>query len=227
MKKIFTMATLLMAGFAAAFAQDDTDSPFQFVKADGTVVPNGSTVIANTLEDDGFGGGKQIKSGLYVKNTSEDAAVLSIGINVEQLDNGTIQLCFPVNCAQYGLGEKETSQGAKEGGEQSDLQTEWMPTAYGKAKVTYTIKNYEYIGMGNEKPIPKPHYDYIGDGASVTVIYQYDDPAAISAVTASAAQTATYYDMTGRRVAAPAKGLYVKKTTLADGSVKSQKVVLQ
>ena len=35
-----------------------------------------------------------------------------------------------------------------------------------------------------------------------------------------------YYDLQGRKVSAPSKGLYVKKYTLSDGSVKSNKVIV-
>ena len=228
MKKILLTAACLMAGFTATFAQEEgeeTIGTFQFVTADRTIVPNGSTIYAKKYTEGTFGGKSFIPSGLYVMNTSEDPACISIKINVEELSNGSIQLCYPSTCANYTLGIKETTYGTKDGGEVSDLQTEWMPDGTGQAKVTYTIMNYEYLGL-DDQPIPQPVYQFEGEGSSVTVIYQYD-PASINNVESSENAVAIYFDMTGRQVANPAKGLYVKKTVNANGNVKSQKVIIK
>lgn len=225
MKKILLMVACLISGFTTAFAQEDIIETFQFVKADGTVVENGSTIYVNKLETPAFDPAF-ISSGLFVKNMTEEAGNLSIEINVEELSNGNVQLCFPVNCSQYQLGKRETNIGAKNGGEVSDLQTEWVPSTYGKAKATYKIINYDYLGQ-SEDPIPQPVYQVAGDGPTVTVVYVYDDPAGINNATTNTTNTTSYYDLTGRYVAKPTKGLYVKKTTKSNGTVESSKVIIK
>lgn len=55
-----------------------------------------------------------------------------------------------------------------------------------------------------------------------------DDPNGISNAIADATPTAvTYYDMTGREVPTPGKGLFIKKVTLPNGSVNTSKIILK
>ncbi|MCI6102800.1 MAG: hypothetical protein MR709_07075, partial [Bacteroidales bacterium] len=71
MKKIFTLAMLLVLGLGTSFAQDEEiDNTLQFVDSKGTVVPDGSEITRTEVEDMGFA--LQISTGLSVKNTSED-----------------------------------------------------------------------------------------------------------------------------------------------------------
>lgn len=211
MKKIFTLALGLIFAAAPCFAQEEEEEIIedcQFVYADGTVVPNGSTVTVTKAEEDPFTGKAELKSGLYVKNTLDEASNLSVEINVQTLPNGTIQLCFPVNCMQYGRGVSETSKGALKPGTVNDLQTEWFPEKYGTAKVTYTLKMYTVLGTGGLVPT----YQFDGVGPKVTVIYQYADPSGIADVKALTNGKAQYFDMQGREVANPTKGMYIVKT---------------
>jgi len=50
------------------------------------------------------------------------------------------------------------------------------------------------------------------------------DPASIKTMTTNAAARTEYYSLSGARVAAPAKGLYIKRTVDATGKVTSQKI---
>ena len=54
--------------------------------------------------------------------------------------------------------------------------------------------------------------------------YAEADPAAIKTVATEAAARTEYYNLSGVRVAAPAKGLYIKRTVDAAGKVSSQKI---
>lgn len=227
MHKFYTIAFGLLISCAAASAQ--TDDTFQFVTADGTVVPDGSTIPVTATEEDELSGKVEMKSGLYVKyNRESGGAYLSVGYSVSA-PNGDVQLCFPINCSTI-TGTGETGGGAiKAGDDPKDLQTEWFPTAYGTATVVYTIKHYEYAGMRESLGLMTPVYDYVSDCSTVTVNYEYKDPASIiNGVSAGITPlSTTYYDMAGRVVMTPRNGLYIKKATMSDGSVNTAKVVMR
>lgn len=211
MNKIFTLGLSLALAAAPCLAQEEeVNETFQFTYADGTVVPNGSTVTVKNYEGNPFGK-LEMKSGLYVKNTSDDAASLSIQMTIESLPNGNIQLCFPSACANYSeVGTFETQQGAKKAdGTQHDLQTEWFPTSYGTAKATYTIRNYDYHQIG---PVGGS-YSFTGNGPTVTVIYEYSENSisGIHDVKGGTEAKAEYFDLQGRKADAPAHGLYLVK----------------
>lgn len=225
MHKIYILALCLLAGSSVALAQ--TDDTFQFVTADGTVVPDGSTITVTNVEEDELSGKVEMKSGLYVKyNDETGGAYLSVGYSVSA-PNGTVQLCFPINCTTI-TSTGETGVGAmKAGDDPKDLQTEWFPTAYGTATVAYTIKRYEYMGMGGSIGLT-PIYEYLNDCATVTVNYEYKAPANISGVNTDAKPlSTTYYDMAGRIVMTPRNGLYIKKAVMANGTVSTAKVLIK
>ena len=88
MKKVFTLL-FLIAGTLSASAQ------LQFVDAQGKEVPNGTTLnIEARIIDDGFGDVLiEGNSGLSVKNTSANVVGTSVKWDVQQLDNGSVQVC--------------------------------------------------------------------------------------------------------------------------------------
>lgn len=222
MRKFYTLAICLLTSVCAAFAQEET-STFQFVTADGTVVPDGSTVTVTAAEVKN--GKTQLASGLYVKTNAN--GYLSVGYSISA-PNGDIQLCFPINCSNV-TGTGETSVAAMAyGNDPQDLQTEWMPTAYGTATVKYTLKTYEYTGMGGPMGLT-PQYSFLEDISTVTVKYVYNETSlGINNIATDAnVISATYYDMAGRMTKEPGKGLYIKKAKMADGTVKTNKVILK
>ncbi len=192
MKKIFTLLCAMMMG-TASFAQD----LYVFADKDGNVYEDGVTIECNEVEDDGFGT-IQVPSGLYVKNvgTTEGYSVSAIA-DIQKMDNGKIQLCFPTNCAMYTTvgKQKETEKGTLTPGQQKDLMTEWFPTAYGECTVVYTLKNYQQVFSKGSR--------------TITVNYLYADPASISQVKNGTTAKGTYYNLKGQRVEKPAKGLYI------------------
>jgi len=54
-----------------------------------------------------------------------------------------------------------------------------------------------------------------------------DDPNGISSVSSANPLSATFYDMSGRMVTAPSNGIFIKKVKMADGTVKTSKVILR
>lgn len=141
MKKTFTLfATLALA--SATFAQD-----YVFTDQQGNVLEDGATIDRTEVEDDGFGG-SMIPGKLFVKNNADaNGKQVAIVTEVSRIDNGALQLCFPVNCETYNeAGTYETvEKGTLALGEQKDLQTEWLPEDDGQCIVTYKIKTYQSL----------------------------------------------------------------------------------
>ena len=165
MKKIFTLLTLLMLGMTTASADN-----YVFVDKAGNVIEDGATITVKVGEDDPFGGLPIFHSGLSVKNDGAPANY-SVRINNEitRIDNGSVQVCFPVYCHNYSeVGVNKSEEGKLGDGEVKDIQSEWIPTAYGECIVTYQAMALQ----------PMANLFIEKGGPKVTVHYIYADPAA-------------------------------------------------
>jgi len=216
MKKIFTLFFSLIAGTTAILAQ----SGVVFVDAEenGNEITDGSTITVSTLENG------LISSGLYVANTTSDGKYISIGFEIKSLPSGSHQICFPMNCTQQQKADTyETPYGSMKGNTTKTLQAEWLPASYGTCTVTYTIKYYKMGGA-----FPNYTYTFEGNGPTVTVNYVYADPAGVSSATMSSQiRSVEYFDLAGKKVAKPRKGVYVMRTTDFSGKTKAHKVVIK
>ncbi len=229
MRKTFTLAICLMASMAS-FAQTTANS-FAFVDAGGNTVADGAVLTRTEITEDPIE--SYISSGLFVKNVSDANAYLKIETAISQLPDGSEHsICYPGGCVRTG--KAGTSESPEMGGEKSgatnSMQTEWFPNGkYGTCTVTYTIKEYSYDGMEpNNNGIFVPTYSLKGSGPSVTINYVNADPAGIDGTEAETAAAGTvYYDLQGRSVAQPGKGLYIKKVKTAGGSAKTVKTVVR
>ena len=206
MKKIFTLIAFVCLGLSAA-AQDDYC--YQFVDKDGNVLADGTTIVRNDAQEDEWGD-VQVFSGLFVKDVSApDNYSVRIHTNITQIDNGRLQICFPLNCYSYsrtGSYQSETTKMAID--ECKDIQSEWLPRKYGECVVTYQAM--ALLPMGNSF-IEK-------GGPSVTIHYVYADPSAISDAKQTTAQAAAYYDMLGRPMTQLRRGLCIVRSS--DGTVR-------
>jgi len=201
MKKIFTLLSLFLTGMVA-FADDY----YVFCDKDGNVYENAASIVCSEVEEDDFGA-LQVSSGLYVKNVAAPSNYqVCVQANIAQMDNGSLQLCFPVNCVYYSTTgkQKDTSKGQVDAGSQANLMTEWFPTAYGTCVVTYTLKMYQNIFSKGER--------------TITVTYRYADPSGIAPTPGSSPRTVAHYDLQGRR-ATPSKGA-LSIVRLSDGTVR-------
>lgn len=226
MKKVL-LTLCLVAGFSASYAQsnDAVDNTVVFTLGNGgEVLADGAVVNAD--EQDIITG--YIKSGVWVKNTSDAIVQLSMENTVKSLSNGSASLCFPPGlCVPSGKDKvgilQESDKGALRAGTTADLMAEWIPEDYGTATVTYRIKLYNVTMNGNI-----PSYTFKAYGPTVTVNYNYNNPAGIDGGAVSSSETgAKWYDLSGREVTVPGHGLYVKKATMSDGSVKTTKVIIK
>lgn len=219
MKKIFTLLMLGCLFMTPAFAQDDEDldETFEFVDANGKVVPNGSELTCSTLNDLG-----QISTGLSVRNTNNSKEAVQVAVNISKIANGQISVCFPKNCLNFSTtGEAQAQAGTMEAEELKDFETEWVPTkgSYGEADATFQLvhKGITSSPWGSATVSNETE----GYGPKITVHFVYADPTAINAVNAAKQQSvAARYNLLGQRVNS-SKGLQIVK--FADG--KTMKVM--
>lgn len=231
MKKLFLSLALIAS---ASFVYADVNHTFEFVDAKGNIVADGSVVNRTELEENAFGT-MQISSGLYVENKSDQHYACGFSLTIKEMPSGSFQHCFPNSCSVYDkskvgiLQDRGTLDLGPEVGAQ-DLQSEWIVEdgVYGTCVVTYQLSVYKSEYVNKYGGYWQATSERVGDGPSVTVNYIYADPAGISTnVAEQKLSTVTYYDLSGRKVSKSASGVYVKKMSYADGSVKSVKVALK
>jgi len=205
MKRTITFVSLLFAALTTTMAQSYS---YEFVDADGNIVPNDTTLVRTDAEEDAFGG-VQIASGLKVKNVSAPANYsVRIHTTITKIDNGNVQVCFPLNCFNYTEpGNYKSGETKMAADEVKDIQSEWLPTAYGECIVTYQAMSLQ--PMGNL---------YIEKGGpSVTLHYNYADPTKVNA-TKKLTGAVEYYSLLGHKATKGQRGvIFVKQ---ADGTVR-------
>lgn len=245
MKKLYTIMAAMLLCAANLSAQENGYVQFVEKNAAGEYVAlaDGATVTRTTLVEDDMGMGDDlISSGLFVKNTSGDALQTYIDINIETMPFGAHNICYKGAClTQNAIGEYTypasvfSSKGnimnvtglAKD--EIQDLLAEWICGAKeGKAIVKYTVHACQQDGTElvfiAGKPSNKPIYKVV-ESKTVTVNYLYDPTGAgIDGVKADKAVRTEYLDITGKRIQEPANGLYIKKSTMSDGTVITRKI---
>ncbi len=168
MKKIFTLLFLLGASLTTGLLQaQDIDRSFVFVDENGNELENGATVMRNQVEefDEGV---YMISSGLWVKKTDDATSdYLRVRYNITTIDNGSYQLCFPMNCTkQTSTGEYLTPAGGLTFNPQN-LQSEWLLEDEGSCTVELKI---EVMDKASGFP---PTYNYVADGPSLTLKFVY------------------------------------------------------
>ena len=208
MKKLFTFLFFSL-WIAATVSAQSNETGYAFADKDGNVF-TAEELICNDVEDDGFGS-VQVPSNLYIKNVSgEEGTSVAIQANITKIDNGDVQLCFPVNCASYhNLGEQNVTEKAELAiGEVKSLQTEWFPVSEGECIVVYTAIVYKGI-------IKKGTF-------SITVKYQ-NGTAGISATQVDSQWSKPIYDLAGRQLTKMHRGLNIVR--MADGTVRKVRII--
>ena len=74
------------------------------------------------------------------------------------------------------------------------------------------------------KPQAKPKYKVV-ESTTVTIKYVYDPTGIKDAELHDQVVKTEFYDITGKQIAEPKSGLFIKKSFCLDGSVKTRKVV--
>lgn len=245
MKKLYTIMAAMLLCAANLSAQENGYVQFVEKNAAGEYVAlaDGATVTRTTLVEDEMGmGDDYISSGLFVKNISGDAVQTYLDINIETIPFGAHNICYKGSClTQNATGEYTypasvlSSKGnimnvsglAKD--EAASLMAEWICGAKeGKTIIKYTVHACQKDGTETVfiagKPTPKPIYKVV-ESKTVTVNFLYDPTGAgIDGIQADKAVRTEYLDITGKRIQEPANGLYIKKSTMSDGTVITRKI---
>ena len=219
MKRFYTLALGLMMGATTLFAQKTTDLQFVTITGErdeavetGTV--KGGAAIDATEET--FSG---ITSGVALKNVSGSDQKIVVKSEVLELDNGAFSFCMGTTCSSWkelGTYYKPTLQKENDditGGftvieskKLKDIEAHWVTNGKGKCVVKFTA----YKGVVDEE-ISESEWQayYLVEGPSVTVNFLNGVPSSISNIENKDVDN-NYYDLAGRKVAKPTKGIYVK-----------------
>jgi len=213
MKKLLTLFWGLLI---ALDIQAQSEFPVQFTDKNGNIIENGSTLVLTDYVTDAFGS-IEMPTNLYVKNMTTESVQIGGIYEIQTLDNGRFQTCFPENCvAQDKPGTYETYSGAIGADEQKNMQTEWMPSGNGKCVVVYQLVTYKQNTLTKEWSIDQ-------EGPTITLDFTLDMTGISAAANTPKIVSVTYYDLTGQKTNRPKHGMYLQKTVYLDGSSKTRK----
>lgn len=217
MKRFYTLALGLMMGATTLFAQKTTDLQFVTINEDNVetgVVKDGAAIDAT--EETPLG----ITSGLALKNATGSAQKVVLKFELVELDNGSFSCCFGGQCNPYtelktyykptlvydGEYLMAKSFYICKANEIVDINSHWEPKSKGKCVVKFTA----YQGVVDEEISDSQWQAYnLVKGPSVTVNFLNGVPSSISNIENKDVDN-NYYDLAGRKVAKPTKGIYVK-----------------
>ena len=217
MKRFYTLALGLMMGATTRFAQKTTDLQFVTINEDNVetgVVKDGAAIDAT--EETPLG----ITSGLALKNATGSAQKVVLKFELVELDNGSFSCCFGGQCNPYtelktyykptlvydGEYLMAKSFYICKANEIVDINSHWEPKSKGKCVVKFTA----YQGVVDEEISDSQWQAYnLVEGPSVTVNFLNGVPSSISNIENKDVDN-NYYDLAGRKVAKPTKGIYVK-----------------
>ncbi len=224
MRKFLLLALASM--FSVSALADDT--LIQFQDSNGNSL-NGKTLYAK-VEDhadpmipglvETYG-----KADVQVVNVSGAVKQCKITYTISEMTSGFHRICFNDCFDTSATGSyEETHQHPMKAGVSEELAAEWFPegATTGKCSVTYNIEVYKAERIDGEVVYTKEC-----DGPSITVNYGFEDAGIDGVSSEKAVASEEYYNLLGSRVAEPLTGLYVKRITYTDGSVKSVKVSIK
>lgn len=205
-------------GATTLFAQKTTDLQFVTINEDNVetgVVKDGAAIDAT--EETPLG----ITSGLALKNATGSAQKVVLKFELVELDNGSFSCCFGGQCNPYT--ELETyykptlvydgeylmakSFYICKANEIVDINSHWEPKSKGKCVVKFTA----YQGVVDEEISDSQWQAYnLVEGPSVTVNFLNGVPSTGISNIENQSVDNNYYDLAGRKVAKPTKGIYVK-----------------
>lgn len=217
MKRFYTLALGLMMGATTLFAQKTTDLQFVTINEDNVetgVVKDGAAIDAT---EETFQG---ITSGIALKNVTGSAQKVVLKFELVELDNGSFSCCFGGQCNPYTelktyykptlVYDGEYLMGKSfytcKANEIVDIDSHWEPKSKGKCVVKFTA----YQGVVDEENSDSETKFYnLVEGPSVTVNFLNGVPSSINNIENKDVDN-NYYDLAGRKVAKPTKGIYVK-----------------
>lgn len=208
-------------GATTLFAQKTTDLQFVTITGERDEAVETGTVkdgAAIDATEETFSG---ITSGIAVKNVTNKAQKIAIKFELIELDNGSFSCCFGGQCNPYkdlGTYYKPTlvydgeylmanSFYVCDANKPVDLESHWEPKSKGKCVVKFTA----YQGVVDEDTSDSVTKFYnLVEGPSVTVNFLNGVPSTGISNIENQSVDNNYYDLAGRKVAKPTKGIYVK-----------------
>ncbi len=214
MKKILLVFAALLA--ANTITAQEADHTFEFVDEAGNIVPDGTVITVNTVEDNGLE--LLLPVPLAVKATGETDKGGTIRVDASGMPNGNFQICSFGNCISSSTPcIFNSAKGKLNPATQKSIAAEWIPTAEGAWKVTLQLQvvEPEYDDMSEEYIYDK----VIADGPKVTVLFEYGASAGIDSHSSTLPSSPmAYYNLSGQKVSGPQKGVNIVR--YQDGSCK-------
>lgn len=220
MKKLFTLMVCLFAGFSV---QAQSDFPLQFVDKDGQVIPDGTWLDITEFEEDDIFGEIMVPAKVWVKNVSDEMVYGGGSYTIQCISNGSFQTCFPSNCmSRSSEGTFTTGKEAIMPSQLRDMQTEWLPEGEGMCLVTYQLLTFRKVGN---------NYLPDGDGPAITLSFLYGNVTGITTPAPSEGaedemKNGKWFNLSGQATNYPRRGIYIKRTTHADGTSEIKKYIL-
>lgn len=167
---IFTM-TLVLASLTA-MAQSET---FSFIDNNGNEIADGAVFkVTDFIQEEDPETGEVVTympSGVKIKNNLPNNQALRLQIALTQMDNGSGQICFPINCMPLPeVGNYTTNSDIMAGGEIRDLQMEWFADDSGICEAEIQIELMSQLGTV---------YFPAGLGSKITIRFNYGMPEGI------------------------------------------------
>lgn len=215
MKRLFTLCLGIITVLAV---KAQSDFPLQFADKDGNTIAdktvlNLSEIIANDFGD------IQVPTHLYVKNTTDADVQAGAVYTIRSISGGAFQTCFPSNCIQKReTGQYETGNDVLKAGTLKDMETEWLPVGDGSCVVVYQLVTYKQNVITKKWNIDK-------EGPTITLNFSHRISAVESLGSDKAIGRIQYFDLQGKAISAPRKGMYIRQITLSDGTRLLHKVV--
>ena len=185
------------------------DFMYEFAKPDGTVIPDGSvvTITKTEIADDGSGD-IIMDSGIFAKPVdADDDQLVRIAFDVQTMENGYMQICFPSACASINAPRQGTTNPGVLSSNLHSIATEWFPVDYGTCTLKASLEAVVKTISG---------YSVIDDGPTITLQFVYADPASVSAGM-SVATPVAYYSLSGQRLSGRPHGMALVR--LSNGKV--------
>ncbi|MEZ7746212.1 T9SS C-terminal target domain-containing protein [Prevotella jejuni] len=220
--RLLVLIGLLTSLFVSAQAQT-SNNDVAFVDAQGKVIPNGTTVVLNTVKEAMFPPGwKEIAGEVYIKNTSDKDLTVTLFSRINSVDEGNVTVCALAGCTPLD-GDNSTEIGSQ-------------PLLAGSERESIAIEHtYEHSEKGSitlKLTIKESDSEQQIEGLSITIKFD-TDPTAIAGVASQKGLTYDVFNTQGTllykqltSLAGLPKGLYLVRQQSAKGITTIKKYVI-
>lgn len=220
--RLLVLIGLLTSLLGSAQAQT-SNNDVAFVDAQGKVIPNGTTVVLNTVKDAMFPPGwKEIAGEVYIKNTSDKDLTVTLSCIVDSIDEGNVTVCALGGCTpvEEGNSTEIGSQPLLAGSERESIAIEHTYEHSEKGSITLKLTTKE---SDSEQQI---------EGPSITIKFD-TNPTAIAGVASQKGLTYDVFNTQGsllyKQITSLSnlpKGIYLVRQQSAKGVTTIKKCVI-